>query len=806
MGQRTFWTAALTGVLAGAAHAEPPATPPASELDWQPWGQDRPADALCRGQYVMPSYRIEPGETDAQVRSTSDQAGYGDGGETILNGDVVLRRGNQQVEAPEVAVNEARTRAHVTGPLAWRANGALVRGDSADIALDSKAAKVDAAHYVFHDQHARGDARSLARMKDGRYRLREASFTTCDPQSSLWRLVGNDVVLDRENGYGTAKHARLEIEDIPVFYWPWVRFPIDDRRHTGALWPLIGYSGSDGLDYSQPIYLNLAPNYDATITPRYIQNRGSMLGGQFRYLLGDSAAGQLEGAYLSSDDGGDDSDDDHAGEDRWYINYTQTGRLSPRTRYDLRYGAASDGDYFDDLGQSFEEIDTDHLERLARLDYRGETWHLQGRARGFQKMDDPLRDDDKPFYELPALIADARWRQDNGLYQEWNSSATYFWRDIDHNDVPLNESANGSRLHAEPALGYRADTSWGFFEPRAALWYSQYELDYGNRNDADLNGRSDSPSVAAPVYSIDSGLIFERDFSAFDSDWRQTLEPRLFYAYVPERDQDDAPVFDTNPQAYSINRLWSPYRFTGSDRIGDVNKLSYGVSSRFLEGETGRERLKLSLGQSRYFEDRDVTDNDPSKNYDDPNSPYYYNNHRDYSPAIGQIDWRINDRFSARYTLMYDTERDRTERNATYLNYRHPDGSVLNLGYRWEVQGFDPAGDREDRLGYNRNEYDVSFAWKASSSVSLIGRYLYDETNSRSLEKLAGIQFNDCCYGVEVAWREWVDDDDTANTILDDETKRGIFLRFVLKGLGGLGQDPEPYFSDAVPGYTPTTF
>ncbi|MCM2130179.1 LPS-assembly protein LptD [Larsenimonas rhizosphaerae] len=807
MGQRTFWTAALTGVLAGTAHAAPPATLSADQLDWQPWGEDRPADALCRGRYVMPAYRIGAGQTPSQVRSSSDSAGYGSSGETILNGDVVLRRGNQQVEAPQVSVNQDRTNAHVSGPLAWRANGALVRGDSADIALNSDAAQVDSAHYVFHSQHSRGDAQSLARLKDGRYQLREASFTTCDPQSSLWRLIGSNVVLDRENGYGTATNARLEIEDIPVFYWPWLSFPLDDRRHTGALWPLISYGSSDGLDYSQPIYLNLAPNYDATLTPRYIQNRGAMLGGEFRYLFGTDK-GAIAGAYLGSDEGGDNpgGDDSHKDQDRWYINYTHSGRFSERTRYDLKYGAASDGDYFDDFGQSFDEIDTDYLERLARLDYQGDVWHLQGRARGFQKMDYPLADDDKPFYELPALLAQARWDQSSGTYEEWNSTATYFWRDIDRNDVPLRESATGSRIHFAPAVGYRGDNSWGFFEPRAELWYSQYDLDYGNRNEASLDGRDESPSVAAPVLSVDSGLIFERDFSAFDSRWRQTLEPRLYYAYVPERDQDDMPVFDTNPQSYSWNRLWSPYRFTGSDRIGDVNKLSYGVSSRFLEDATGRERLKLSLGQSRYFDDREVNDNDPSKNYDDPNSQYYYNDHREYSPAVAQVDWQLTRRWSARYAMLYDTERGRTEQNSTYLRYRDPGGSIVNLGYRWEVQGFDPAGDSKDRLGYNRNEYDLSFAWKATAGVSLIGRYLYDETNSRALEKLAGVQFNDCCYGVEVAWREWIDDDDSANTIVDDETKRGIFLRFIFKGLGGIGQDPDPYFSEAVPGYQPGTF
>ncbi|WP_106477449.1 LPS-assembly protein LptD [Phytohalomonas tamaricis] len=802
MGQRTFWTTALTGLISSATvHAAPPASLPADQLDWQRWGDDKPSNALCTGHYVIPGYQIDVAPNPTQIRSESSGAGYGDNGETILQGEVVLRKEDQQLEAPEIIINRERTNAHVNGPLAYRRNGMLVRGDSADVALNSDAAQIDNAHYVFHDAQARGDATQLARLEDGRYQLTEATFTTCEPQSSLWKMVGSNVIIDRAAGYGTAHHARLEVEDIPVFYWPWIRFPIDDRRHTGLLWPTLGYGNDNGFDYSQPIYLNLAPNYDATITPRYIQRRGEMLGGEFRYLFGEEA-GTVEGAYMAHDSG--DEDDDHEGEKRWYFNYTHNGRFSPRTVYNLRYGAASDGDYFDDFGRDFAEQDTDNLQRLARIDYAGDVWHLQARARGFQKMDDPLSDNDKPFYELPSLTANGRWHQQSGFYEEWNSNATYFWRDVDAEKVRPYESATGSRVHLAPALGWRQAPSWGFFEPRVEMLYTQYDLDWHNRTGTE--GRDETPDRTLPVYSVDSGLVFERQTELFGRNWRQTLEPRLYYAYVPYRDQSEYPEFDTDELPISYGQLWSPYRFTGVDRIGDVNKLSYGVSTRFLEDASGRERLALSVGQSRYFENRHVVDDADYAASQQEGSEQWYQNHRDRSPVIGQADWQVSDRWQASQAIFYDTHRDMTEKSATYLRYRHPEGHVLNLGYRYEVEGFDPSGDAEDRLGYNRDEYDVSFAWKATPAVSVVGRYLYDHTNSRSLETLAGLQFNDCCYGVEVAWREWVDDEDTANDIDDDETKRGLFLRFIFKGLGGIGQQADPYLTEAIPGYDPQQF
>ncbi len=822
MGKRLVWTA-LTGLLSTTAQAAPPEQLPADQLDWSAWGDEAPAGALCTGRYIEPGYRLPQGQSPEEVLTDSASAEYGNDGETILGGEVVLRRGDSQLEAPQVRVNAARDTAFADGPITVRYPGLLVRGGDAEVSLDSDAARIDDAHYVLHQQRVRGDARSMQRLADGRYRMSEASFTTCEPSSRLWRVVGNDVTIDREAGYGTASNARLEMGEVPVFYWPWVRFPIDDRRQSGFLWPTLGLS-SDGFDYSQPYYLNLAPNYDATLTPRYLSEHGAMLGGEFRYLVGGDDEGSIEGAYLPNDNGGDsdnpnDPDDAFDGEDRWYVDYRHHGNFSDRLDYGLRYGAASDGRYFDDFGRDFSEQDTEYLERLARLTYAGTTWNLDARAQGYQRLDYPLDEDDRPYYRLPSLTADARWEQDNGFYQEWNSNATYFERDLhgvdsngfwedeetgDTRQIRLREAANGARVNLTPAVGWRAQPSWGFLEPRFQLWQTQYELDYGNRD----TDRDESLSRTVPVTSLDSGLIFERDVELFDSDWRQTFEPRLYYAYAPERDQSEFPDFDTDERAISWNQLWSPYRFTGSDRVGDVNKVSYGASTRFLEDDTGTERLGLSVGQSAYFSDRNIDmDGDPDTLPDrESNYEEWYNATRDRSPVITQLDWRINDHWRSRYEWFYDPDRSKTEKASAYLQYMSTAGSVLNLGYRWQLQGFDPSGDDEDQLSYNREDYDVSFAYKATQSLDLIGRYLYDNTNSRDLETLAGVQFNSCCSAVQLVWREWVDDNDTANNVDDDYTDRGLFLRFVFKGLGGVGQNTDSYFATAVPGYRPTEF
>ncbi|MCL5426929.1 MAG: LPS-assembly protein LptD [Gammaproteobacteria bacterium] len=779
----------------------------AEALDWQAWEQAEAAGQLCRGRYVMPSYRLPPADNPEALSLEASDVDYAADGEALLRGDVVLRRGNEELEAERIFLPADRQQVDAEGNIALRDGLSLIRGDQAMLRLNEDRATLGNSQFVLYEQHLRGQAGQLEQTGESQYRLQDASFTTCDPGANSWQLVSSDIQLDQASGFGTARHARLHVKDIPVFYWPWLRFPIDDRRHTGLLSPSIGFS-ADGLDYAQPFYWNIAPNHDATITPRWMTDRGLLMNGEYRYLFSESE-GIIEGGYLSSDDGGSGGDANRfEGDDRWYIDAQHAGRVSERSNYQLRYGAASDGRYFDDFGGEFGNNDRTSMERLAQLDYRGERWQLDARAQGYQRLEDPLSDPDKPFYRLPSLTANSNWNLGNGLYSEWRSNATYFWRDVDERLVPEREAATGSRIHLTPAFGWRYEQPWGYVEPRTELWNTAYQLDYGER----VTDRDDSPTRSTAISSIDSGLIFERELELAGRGYRQTLEPRLNYAYVPRTDQSELPEFDSRERAFSWDQLWSAHRFSGADRVGDLNRLSYGVQSRLMEDASGRDRLTFGVGQSAYFDDRRIdSDGDPDTLPDRPednpnvNPESFYQATRDRSPIVSRLDWQINERWSSGYEWLYDDQRQQTERSSVDVRYRHPEGHVVNLGYRWEIEGFDPSvipGDDGFR-DYNREEWDLSFAWKASTSIDLIGRYLHDQSNDRSLEQLAGVQWNNCCYGLQLVWREWIDDSDTAR-IDDDFNDRGLFLRFVFRGLGGVGQEADSYFEQTIPGYRPT--
>ncbi|EHJ92745.1 LPS-assembly protein LptD [Vreelandella boliviensis] len=773
----------------------------AEALDWQPWGKEEAANQLCRGRYVMPSYRLPAEDNPETLSLEASDVDYAANGEALLRGDVVLRRGNEELEAERVFLPADRQQIDAEGNIAIRDGLVLVRGEQAMLRLNEDRATLGNSHYVLYEQHLRGQARQLEQTGESEYRLKDASFTTCDPGANSWQLVSSDIRLNQAEGFGTARHARLQVKDVPVFYWPWLRFPIDDRRHTGLLTPSIGLS-ADGFDYTQPFYWNIAPNRDATITPRWMSDHGLLMNGEYRYLFEESA-GIVEGGYLSSDNGGSGGGANRfEGEDRWYVDARHAGRVNERSNYSLRYGAASDGRYFDDFGGEFGDSDRASMGRLAQVDYRGERWQLDARAQGFQRLEYPLNDSDKPFYRLPSLSANANWQLGNGFYSQWRSNATYFWRDVNEQRVIEREAATGSRVHLTPALGWRFERPWGYLEPRTELWHTDYQLDYGERD----TQRSDSPSRSIAVTSVDSGLAFDRELSLGGRDYRQTLEPRLNYAYVPRTNQSELPVFDSRERAFSWNQLWSAQRFSGADRVGDLNRLSYGVQSRLLEDASGRDRLSFGVGQSVYFDDRRIdiegdADTLPSRT----DGERYYQATRDKSPLVTRIDWQISDRWSTGYDWLYDDNLDRTERSSLDVRYRHPQGHVVNLGYRWEIQNFDPGVEASDDSfrNYDREEWDLSFAWKASPQIDLIGRYIHDQTNDRSLEQLAGVQWSDCCYGLQLVWREWVDDNDNAR-IDDDFNDRGLFLRFVFRGLGGVGQEADSYFEQTIPGYRPT--
>jgi LPS-assembly protein len=809
-----------------------------SHLDWVPREKLTPAQLAetgpyCSGAYVEP---IRPGMADqtpmneAPLFIGAKASRYEQEAQVAtLAGDVVLRQGSMQVQAQEAALHQAENRGELNGDVRLRDNGALIVGDKAELQLDTGEARVDNAEYVLHKSNIRGNALYAKRAENAIIRLKDGTYTSCEPGSNAWTLKGNNITLNPATGFGTATNVTLRVKDVPVFYTPYIYFPIDDRRQSGFLPPTIASDSDSGMTLVTPYYFNLAPNYDATLYPRYMTKRGLLMEGEFRYLT-KSSEGQVGGAYLN-----DENDDRKLQSDyedtRWMINWQHKGGLDSRWLTEVDYTDISDPYYFQDLDtDQIGVTSTDFVNQQGALTYRGDTYTARLNAQSYKLA---TISNITPYDRMPQLTLDGRLPfNPGGLRFDYQTEAVRFERDLrngnffdeygnpsrrlDENVSGL-DRANGTRLHLAPAISLPMNWTYGFLTPKLKYAYTQYDLDLDGKGRSTLPAgeRFDSSvNRSVPIFSVDSGLYFDRDTQWFGNNYRQTLEPRLFYLYVPEKDQDDIPVFDTSESTFNFASLFRDNRFTGNDRIGDENKLSLGVTSRWIEDD-GFERQRFSIGQAVYFADRKVqlpgvvfADRDDAKASVSPYAlEYEYRYNR---------DWRFTSDFN------WDPDSHSTRSGSAMFHYQPADnpGKIINAGYRyrndqvrydqstgkWTVGGGDygtPGQPGYVKDYYKIQQHDFSVIWPIIPQWSLISRWQYDYNRDRTIEAFGGFEYDNCCWKLRLINRYWVDYDEYSQEAPQNEQgDRGIFLQIVLKGLGGVtGAKVESFLDQGIQGY-----
>ncbi|GAC1035292.1 LPS-assembly protein LptD [Pseudomonas sp. No.117] len=801
-----------------------------SHLDWVPRDQLTPAQLAetgpyCSGAYVEPQ---RPGMNDDTPTSkaptyVSAKASRYEQEQQVatLAGDVVLRQGGMQVESQEANLHQLENRGELKGNVRFRDNGLLMVGDKADLQLDNGQVQVDNAEFVMHQSHARGSALYAKRGDDAIIRLKDGTYTTCEPGSNAWQVKGNTVTLNPATGLGYATNATLRVKDIPVLYTPFIYFPIDDRRQSGFLAPSISTSSDTGFAITTPYYFNLAPNYDATLYPRYMAKHGLQTEGEFRYLT-RSSEGQVYGSYLK------DTDPEHEGEpeatdNRWLYGWKNRSGLDSRLMAEVDYTRISDPYYFQDLDTDLGINKPTYVNQQGRLTYRGDDFTAALNMQAYQLA---TVSDVTPYNRLPQLTVNgALPYHPGGLDFTYDTEAVRFERSFDDNtyfDIDDNGNqtnfrtrpdvnifglarANGNRYNLAPGIALPMTQSWGFLTPAVRYYYTQYDLDLdtqGENQIAQSGGNYDSsPSRSVPLFSLDSGLYFDRTSNLFGEGGKQTLEPRAKYLYVPYRDQSDIPVFDTGEYTFSYSSLWRDNRFTGADRIGDANQVALGVTSRFIE-PNGFERANVSLGELFYFRDREVQlpglEDDLPDDATTSRSPYALAGMYRFNR-----DWRVNGEYN------WDPVLHRTDSGSVMFHYQ-PEaepGKIVNLGYRYRdnVRVYDP---NLGRFTYNSDDYkidqhDISFIWPIVPQWSAIARWQFDYNKSRTLEAFGGFEYDNCCWKLRLISRYWLkSEDDVYYTSQSSEADRGIFLQIVLKGLGNVfGGKTEGFLDRGIQGY-----
>lgn len=689
--------------------------------------------SLCHAldDVLVPQLTIE--NELAPIEINADEGESIDKDTMLFNGDVEILRGNQTLNADTVRYTRPNQRVQADGNIIYREPDFSLFGHSADINIGTYEGEITAADIHFPLMHARAGADTIILQGRKTIRLVNGSYTTCDVDDNSWSLTAPRIKLDRTKDVGTAYHATLRIKNIPVFYTPYINFPLSDKRKSGFLAPSFGSSGESGTEIILPYYWNIAPNYDATITPRYLAKRGLQLQNEFRYLSKRSS-GIASIEYLPNDDLFDD--------DRSLVRLQHDTTFSRQWSGSLLFADASDADYFEDLGDSLSITAITHLERRADLSYSGEWGQLLARAQDFQTINDTIPAASRPYKRLPQLLYSTALP----TYQNIASQLRSEWVQFDRED-----SVTASRFDIQPTVSRRYSRSWGFFEPKLSVRHTQFQLD----DQAD--GVDSNQTRTLPISSLDGGLYFDKSLALGKRAFIHTFEPRLFYLNVPFDNQNDIPIFDTGLNDFTFEQLFRDNRFSGGDRVSDANQLALAITSSLIDDESGDELIRLALGQIRHFRDRRVTLNGGAAETDNT------------SNFIARINATPSSRWRVSGEWQWDPDNEDSVETTASLQYRPAPDRGVNLSYR----------SVDSQL---LEQTDVSFFWPVTQRWRAVGRLNYSLERSRTLESFAGLEYESCCWRLSFVRREFVNDVNA-----DDESNTAFLIQLELKGLTSIG-------------------
>jgi len=710
----------------------------------------RAADfSLCGDLLQVPARPVmeSPSQDPEAVDVAADDAELVEGGVSVLTGNVHVRRGASQLTADVVTYDQPSEIVTAEGTVRLWDEGLYASGDFARVDLGADEALLEDAGYIVPDGHARGSAgRIVVIRREDVVHIEDGTYTTCNPGDEAWRLEASRVELDKVTERGWARNVWVKFQGVPIFYSPVLTFPLTDKRKTGLLTPSFGISEETGAELTVPWYWNIAPNRDATFAVRGMTRRGALLAGEYRYLQ-DGGRGQIGAEFLPHDREFDD--------ERWAFDYDHDGEyLSRRLRTEVDVSVVSDDDYLEDLGTDLHIASTRHLTQRADVRWVGRGWQLLGRVQGFQTVDDTIRSSRKPYERLPQIeLRTTGAERNRRVNLDGYAEFVYFDRSV---------GVTGSRLDVEPRVSFPVRSVSSFVVPTLKLRNTAYFLE------DQAAGATSTPFRTVPTFTLDSGLFFERDWDLGGRTWIQTLEPRLYYLYVPFEEQDDQPVFDTGEFDFNFAQLFRDNRFSGTDRVGDANQVTVALTSRLLDRSSGDELFRASVGQIRFLRDREVT------------LPGRPDRDRDASDIVAEVSATMVPGWSLRGGVQWDPDQARTDKSTVALRYSPDPGRVLNLSYRF-------VRDEVEQT-------DVSLRWPWSNRWATVGRWNWSIEGSRTLEALGGVEYESCCWAMRAVVRHYVND-------VDADATTGFFLQLELKGLAGIGRSTGTFLERSIPGY-----
>jgi len=663
-------------------------------------------------------------------------------------GRAELNNGEQFISADRLRYRQDTEDAEAEGGVRVEQRGDILEGSRLKFNLASKTGELSEPTYQLKDASSRGYADMLMFEGDNHYRFRKTTYTTCPAGEDDWLLNVADLQLDHNKKVGTARNVKLTFKDVPIFYTPWMNFSYSGQRKSGLLAPVYGTNVRTGLEATVPFYWNIAPNYDATMSARMMSKRGISFNNEFRYL-GEKWSGTVLGDILPNDW--------ETQKTRWRTSFAHDHNFGGGFAGRFDYNRVSDDAYFRDLGNNLNLTSRTNLLQQGVVTYNralGEdgTLNVTSLVQSFQTIQDPLAPIVPPYKRLPQVGIVANKPDVLGMDLNFFGN----WSNFSHPTM-----VGGHRLVLFPSVSYPMRTAFGHITPKVGIHHTRYSLDE--------SAPDPSPTRTLPIVSLDSALVFERQMGLGGERFTQTLEPRLLYLYVPFRDQSQLPNFDSANMDFNFAQMFSENRFSGSDRINDANQITFALASRLLESGTGKERLRLAVGQQLSFIDRRVT----------LDAPETISRRPDFVAAVTGF---LTPTIITDSSLQVDQTRFMAEVVRSGLSYRPEPGRVINVGYRFT----------RDVL----HQVDASSQWRWSENWQTVARLNYSIQDQRILEGLAGLEYNACCWSLRFVLQHL--------TTATQKTTTAAFLQLELSGLMQIGSNPLHVLQRSIPGYVRT--
>ncbi len=742
--------------------------------------QGMAADLASQCMLGIPSYNrplVEGDTNNLPVTINADHAKGNYPDDAVFTGNVDINQGNSRLRSDEVQLHQQQPDGQTDpvrtvdalGNVHYDDNQVILKGPKAWANLNTKDTNVWQGDYQMVGRQGRGTADLMKQRGENRYTILDnGTFTSCLPGSDTWSVVGSEVIHDRQEQVAEIWNARFKLGPVPVFYSPYLQLPIGDKRRSGFLIPNAKYSTNNSFEFYLPYYWNIAPNFDATITPHYIQKRGNtQWQNEFRYLT-NAGSGLVEFDYLPSDRVYNDDHPTEGDSHRWLLYWSHFGVMDQVWRFSADYTKVSDASYFNDFSSKYGSSTDGYATQKFSVGYVLQNFDATVSTKQFQVFD---RTNSNSYSAQPQLDVNY-YKNDLGPFD------THIYGQA-VNFVNTNASRpEATRVHLEPTIDLPLSNSWGSLDTEAKVMATHYQqtnvADYNASNGTDYK---ESVNRVMPQFKVDGKLIFERDMM-LASGYTQTLEPRAQYLYVPYRDQSSINNYDSSLLQSDYSGLFRDRVYGGLDRIASANQVTTGVTSRIYD-DAAVERFNVSVGQIYYFTESRTGDDNINWEKDSKTGSLVW---------AGDTYWRISDRWGLRGGVQYDTRLNNVANSTAAVEYRRDEDRLVQLSYRYAspeyIQATLPNYAATEQYKDGISQVGVVASWPVVDRWSVVGAYYYDTNTSKPADQMLGLQYNSCCYALRVGYERKINGWENNQSKYDNVIGFNIELRGLSSNYG----------------------